>query len=69
MMDSRHWELTTEYPYHDSGVRRPGPRHHHIHVQAVLAQWRVRVPHGGAGEVAEHRVEDLDAAVRQSGRV
>lgn len=69
MMDSRHLELTTEYPYHDSGVRRPGPRHHHVHVQAVLAQWRVRVPHGGAGEVTEHRVEDLDAAVRQNGRV
>lgn len=68
-MVSHRWELTTEYPYHDSGVPRPGPRHHHVHIQAVLAQRRIRVPHRGAGEVAEHCVQDLHAAVRQSGRV
>lgn len=62
-------ELTTEYPYHNSSVGRPGPWHDDVHVKAILAQRRVRIPHSRARELTEHGVQNLHAAVGQRGGV
>ena len=39
-------------------------RHHHVQVEAVLAQWSVRIPGLGPLEARPHRVLDLHAGVR-----
>lgn len=62
-------ELTTEYPYHNSSVGRPGTWNDDVHVKAILAQWRVRIPHSRARELTEHGVQNLYAAVGQRGGV
>ena len=42
-----------------------GVGHHHVEVEAVLAQGRIRVPLLGSLEAGPHRVLDLDAGVGQ----
>lgn len=62
-------KAAAEDPHHDRGVGGPRLGHHHVDVQTVLGHGRVGVPHGGPGEVAEQRVEDLHASVGRRGAV
>ena len=55
------------YPEQDGGVLGVGVGHHHVQVEAVLAQRRVGVPLLGSLKARPHRVLDLDAGVGKPG--
>lgn len=56
-------ETATKNPGHHNRVLWTWARNNNVDVETIFREFSVGVPHSGAGEVAEHRINDLNTRV------